>query len=151
MVILLAITRWALRETTPLLTDEALAAAEAQWKADGPPGYDMEIEIGGDRAGIVRIEVRDGKVTSMQRDGKTPAERTWDVWSVPGMFDMLIRNLQIASDPTNEINADPGTQWILHAEFHPRFGYPMRYRQVVIGTGSDVSWEVRRFRIAHGP
>ncbi len=134
-----------LPEMPPELTEDSLATAEERWKADGPASYDMEIEIGGDRAGVVRIEVRDGDVTSMQRDGKTPPQRTWDVWFVPGQFDTLYRELELAADPVGQIQASQDTRWMLHAEFDQQFGYPIRYRRIVVGTGPDVSWEVRKF------
>ena len=138
---------WSLPEMQPELTEDSLAPAEARWKADGPASYDMEIEIGGDRAGVVRIEVRDGDVTSMQRDGKTPPERTWDVWSVPGQFDTLYRELELAADPVGQIQASKDTRWSLYAEFDRQFGYPIRYRRIVMGTGPDISWEVSRFDV----
>ena len=133
------------REMAPELTEDFLVTAEERWKADGPGSYDMEIEIGGDRAGVVRIEVRDGEVTSMERDGKTPPLRTWDVWSVPGLFDVLYRELELAADPVGEIQASKDTHWSLVAEFDRQFGYPQRYRRIVMGTGPDISWEVRKF------
>lgn len=136
-----------LRDNTPELTQRTLQEAEALWNADGPTSYDMTLELGGARPGVVEVQVRGGQVVSMRRDGRTPSRRdTWDVWSVPGQFETLARNLEIAADPVDQINASPDTRWLLRAEFDPEFGYPRRYRQLIIGTGPVVSWDVRSFR-----
>jgi len=143
----LLVARWALTDNTPELTDEALAAAQERWQANGPASYDMELELSGARPGNVHVEVRNGQVTRLIRDGKTPPKHTWDVWSVPGLFDMLGRNLEIAADPATEIGATQDTQWILRARFDPKLAYPQLYRQIVVGTGPEVTWEVRRFQV----
>jgi len=143
----LLLARWTLRDDTPLLTDDALAKAEERWQTSGPASYDLELELGGARPGIIHIEVRNHQVTNLTRDGKTPPKRTWYVWSVPGMFDTLTRSLEIAADPATEIDATKDTRWILRARFDPKFGYPQSYRQIVVGTGPEVTWEVRHFEV----
>ncbi|GAF78912.1 unnamed protein product [marine sediment metagenome] len=139
------VARWLLHDTASDLTEDVLDVAEALWKSEGPASYDMEVAIGGARAGLVHVEVRDGQVVSVERDGKTPPERTWHVWSVPGQFDTLYRELELAADPMGEIDASNETRWLLRAEFDSQFGYPKRYRRTVSGTGPDISWEVSKF------
>jgi uncharacterized protein DUF6174 len=130
----------------PELTDAALEAAEKLWDTNGPASYDMEIEIGGVQAGTVQIEVRNKEVTAMQRDGITPKQRrTWDVWSVPGMFEMIERELQLAADPEHEMQAASGTKLRLLCEFDPKLGYPRQFQRIVYGGGPDVFWRTVKF------
>jgi hypothetical protein len=82
----------------------------------------------------------------MTRDGRTPPERTWNVWSVPGLFDTLERELELAEDPVHEMNAAPGTQLRLHCDFDPEFGYPRQYQRFTSGGGPEVFWRVTSFQ-----
>ncbi len=137
-----------LRDSTPELTAQSLQEARALWRSVGPANYDLEIEIGGPRAGFVLLKVREGKVTEMQRDGVSPKRReTWDVWSVPGQFDMLEIELTNAVDPVEKVGAKKGTRWRLRGEFDSQYGYPKRYRRLVVGPEVDISWNVRSFQI----
>jgi hypothetical protein len=129
----------------PELTEDRLAAAEEIWEHNDPASYDMEIEIRGARPGQVHIEVTGGKATAMTRDGRSPPPRTWNVWSVPGMFETLERELELALDPIHEMQAAAGTQLKLRCEFDPQFGFPRRYHRFVTGGGPEVFWEVTRF------
>jgi hypothetical protein len=135
------------RQDVPRLTDRSLALAIDRWREHGPESYTMEIELGGNRPGTVFVEVRDGQVTDMQRDGYTPESRVWETWSVSGMFDTLDRELQIAEAPAEEAGFPPGTQFELRAEFDARLGYPCRFHRMVLGEGSEVSWQVTHFRV----
>ncbi|MEX0936696.1 MAG: DUF6174 domain-containing protein [Pirellulales bacterium] len=135
------------RQDVPRLTDRSLELAIDRWREHGPESYTMEIELGGMRPGTVHLEVRDGEVTAMQRDGYTPERRVWETWSVPGMFDTIDRELQIAEAPAEEAQFPPGTQFELRAEFDARLGYPRRFRRMVLGEGTEVSWQVTRFRV----
>lgn len=135
------------RDPLPPLELADLEAAEARWRAEGPADYDLDLQLGGARPGSVHVEVRGGEVTAMTRDGQTPDQRrTWDVWSVEGQFDTLFRELELADAPAREMQVDAATRLVLRAEFDPRFGYPQRYRRIVLGQGPEVYWEVTRFR-----
>jgi hypothetical protein len=105
----------------------------------------MDLEIRGAQPGIVHIEVRNGIATAMTRDGRVPPQRTWDVWSVAGQFDMLERELELAEDPEHEMQAARGTQLTLRCEFDAKLGYPRRYHRYVSGGGPEVYWRVTRF------
>jgi hypothetical protein len=129
----------------PELTEAALEAAEQRWQEKGPDGYDMDIEIQGAQPGNVHVEVRKNQVTAMTRDGRMPPQRTWDVWSVPGLFDMLERELVMAEDPHREMDASVGAQLRLRCEFDPRFGLPWRYHRHVSGGGPELHWRVTNF------
>jgi hypothetical protein len=143
--VLLAL-RYFVAERLPDLTEATLEAAMKRWEQNGPASYDMDIELRGARPGNVHVEVRAGQVTAHTRDGRIPNESTWYTWSVPGMFDMLERDIQIASNPQQEIQAPPGSKWWLRCEFDPMFGYPAIYHQVVTGGGPEVFWQVIDFQ-----
>ena len=131
----------------PPLTEWTFDAARGQWAELGRSDYDMEIEISGPTPGVVVIEVRGGKVVAMQRDGQTPKEqRTWNVWSVAGQFEMIDRELDMADDPIREMGASAGTKIELRAEFDQKFGNPVGFQRLVTrGDVPEVEWRVVRF------
>lgn len=140
---------WLLRDDTPRLSPAALQAAQDRWRAAGVTDYDLEIEIGGKRAGRVHLEVRGGEPTAMTRDGAAPAQRrTWGAWTVEGQFDTLRTELAAAADPAKGFGAPPGTQVVQRARFDDVLGYPLRYERYLMGTDHslDIAWRVVRFQ-----
>lgn len=133
------------REAVPLLTPADFNAAVERWEKNGPKAYDCDIEIFGNRPGTVQIEVRAGVVSRMTRDGEAPRERrTWDVWTVEGMFDTIDRELQIAADPQSALGGT--ARPILSARFHLQLGYPEVFRRSVPGAQQEMAWKITRFR-----
>jgi hypothetical protein len=132
-------------ERLPELTEEKLRTAMALWQKAGPVSYDMDIELRGARPGMVHVEVRDKEVELETRDGRTPGRWTWDTWSVPGLFDTLSLDSDIAQDPQRQIQANAGTAWRLRCEFDPKLGYPVVYHRLVSG-GPEVYWRVTAFQ-----
>ncbi|HVU86379.1 MAG TPA: DUF6174 domain-containing protein [Pirellulales bacterium] len=131
--------------TLPEITRAGLAVAEQKWNAAQPPGYDMDIVIGGRQPGEVHIEVRRGTVTKMTRDGVTPSQsRTWEYWTVPEQFETIRQDFD-SSETEGGFGAAPGAQTILKGEFDPQYGYPRRYERHVLGTDLTVEWTVTRF------
>jgi hypothetical protein len=147
VALILVVARSLLRDTTPELTAATLATAEQSWTVHGPASYDLDVQISGIRSGEVHLEVRNGKVTSMTRDGRSPAQhRTWDAWTVPNQFEMLQTELDAAADPTHGFGAPQGTQVVQRASFDPRLGYPLVYERFVLGQPQlDLAWRVTRF------
>lgn len=136
-----------LRDPTPLLTQEEFDAAESRWEQHGPKSYNLDVLIGGKRAGKVHIEVRNGDVTNMTRDGIQPRQRrTWGVWTVPGQFDMIGLELESAKDPVAGFQAPAGSQVVQRAVFDRTYGYPLRYSRDVLGTDIQVNWETINFQ-----
>jgi hypothetical protein len=137
---------WFVVKRLPELTPAALTAAEERWDERGPASYDLDLEIEGGQPGVVHVEVRDGITTAMQRDGRTPSQRrVWDVWSVPGMFDTIEREFDIAADPLHEMGAAIDTRVQLRAEFDNAYGYPARFHRITFGGGTEVYWKVTSF------
>lgn len=129
----------------PPLTDKAIQDAERLWQTAGPASYDMRIEIRGAQPGFVNVSVRNRVVTAMTRDGRTPPDRTWNVWNVPGMFETLEREVVLAEDPVHEMSAAASIQLHLRCEFDRQYGYPRRYHRFVTGGGPEVYWLVSSF------
>lgn len=128
----------------PELSEASLDQATKLWDKQGPTSYDMDIELRGARPGQVHVEVRDREVVAETRDGREPGRWTWKTWSVPGLFDTLSQDLQIAADPEQQIQAAKGTKWRLRCDFDAEFGYPSRYHRMVTG-GPEVFWWVTKF------
>ncbi len=131
-------------ERIPLLSQAELDGAQKLWQEHGPLSYDMDIEIRGARPGSVHINVKNRVPMAETRDGRVPPEHTWETWTVPGMFDMLEKDMEIAENPEQAIQAEPGTTWLLRCEFDPQLGIPRRYHRIVSG-GPEVYWRVTRF------
>jgi hypothetical protein len=132
-------------ERMTVLTVASLDEAERLWQSAGPSSYDIDIELRGAQPGAIQAQVRNGEVTALTRDGRTPQPRTWRYWSVPGLFETLERELVLAEDPEHEARAAAGTQWHVRCEFDPQFGYPRRYHRFVTPGGPEVFWHVTRF------
>jgi len=132
-------------ERTPDLTFDRLEEAEKLWQQHGPKSYDMDIELRGAQPGMVHVEVRNGVVTEETRDKRSPPERTWDVWAVPGMFETLERELELAEDPQHEMDVAAGVRLQLRCEFDPKLGLPRRYHRFTTGGAPEVDWRVKNF------
>jgi hypothetical protein len=134
------------REATPRLTAEAYEAAVNRWEAHGPASYDLDLELTGNRPGKIHVEVRDGQVVRMTRDGVQPKqERTWYYWSVPGQFDTIAQELEMARDPVASFKSPEATQMVIWAAFDAEYGYPQKYDRTVLGTDFEIHWKVTRF------
>lgn len=131
-------------ERIPLMTQADLEAARKRWQEHGPISYDMDIDLRGARPGRVEISVRNRVAIAETRDGLVPKEHTWETWTVPGMFNTLETDLEIAENPEQTIQAAPGTEWQLRCEFDPVLGIPRRYHRLATG-GPEVYWRVTRF------
>jgi hypothetical protein len=132
-------------ERIPELTEARLERAEQLWRQHGPASYDLDLEIRGARPGTAQVKVRKGIVTVATRDGRQPPRWTWDEWSIPGQFDTLQRELELAEDPQHEMHAAAGTQLRLRCDFDREFGFPRRYHRYATGGAPEVFWRVTRF------
>ncbi|MEX0979352.1 MAG: DUF6174 domain-containing protein [Pirellulales bacterium] len=148
-VALAAILAYAMltRHNAPRLTESDFQAAVKRWETNGPASYDLDLELTGNRPGKIHVEVRDRKVVRMTRDGVEPIqERTWYYWSVPGQFDTIEQELEMARDPAASFKSSQATQMVIWARFDPKFGYPLSYDRQVLGTHYEIHWKVTRFQ-----
>jgi hypothetical protein len=133
-------------QNIPRLSENALQQARQRWEQRGPKSYDVDLELSGAQPGPVHVEVRVGVVTAATRNGRPTPPRTWDVWSVPGQFETLERELEMAEDPQQEMNAPPGAQLRPSCEFEPNLGYPQRYYRFETGGAPELSWRTTSFK-----
>jgi len=133
-----------LRDPIAPLTGEALEAAQVRWSENGSLSYNLDLQLGGARPASVHVEVRGGRVIDPPLIDGQPVrgKHTWRTWTVEGQFETMQRELELAADPSGQTGAGADTRVILRASFHPEYGYPLRFRRVVIGGLPEVSWEV---------
>lgn len=139
-----AIALWAPRGA-PELTEDRLAEAVTRWRAEGPADYDLDLELSGAQSGVYQAQVRGGKPVSLTLNGRRTSRRSWDAWTVNGLFDVLRHDQDHVLDAKGGFGAPAGSTVVLRAEFDPRFGYPARYERTVLGTPIHIQWRVTRF------
>lgn len=141
---------WVLRGKEPPITADGLIAAEKLWEQNGLASYDLEVELQGDSPGRFHVEVRQGRVqTPPTRNGIPVRSRAaWETWTVPGQFETIRRELELAADPEHEMHAAAGERLVLRGEFDPKYGYPRHYHRIALGGGPEVEWWVREFKPA---
>ena len=141
---------WMVRGTEPPLTADQLVAAEKLWEQNGLASYDLEVELQGDSPGNFHIEVRQGRVQTPPTRNGTPvrSRAAWETWTIPGQFETIRRELELAADPEQEMNASAGERLVLRGDFDPVYGYPRHYHRIALGGGPEVEWWVREFKEA---
>jgi hypothetical protein len=140
------------RDPTPELTVADYEAAVRRWDAHGPGSYDLDLDLEGNRPGKIHVEVRQGKITHMTRDGIEPRQkRTWEYWSVPGQLDTIGQELEKAGNPAEGFQTPPGSRMVQRAVFDPQYGYPIRYQRIILGSNLEIRWQVTRFVPRDGP
>lgn len=148
VILLLIALVFLARDATPRVTPEVLAAAESRWEKKGPPSYNLDLVLTGSQTGEIHIEVRNGVVERMTRDGRSPKQRrTWDYWSVPNQFAMIEQDLETAKNPQKAFGVTTSEQVVMRANFHPQFGYPAYYQRTVMGGTNQVEWRITRFEV----
>jgi hypothetical protein len=145
---LLATVLWMWRTLGPGLPQiqpADLAPARAKWQAHEVRNYDVTIVLSGRQTGTLRLEIRDGEPRSLTRNGTAmKQERTWQPWTVPGMFDTLETDFDNAAHPAEKYGS-ADVRVVLRAKFDETYGYPRRYLQQIYGRLDDLSWEVTEF------
>jgi Family of unknown function (DUF6174) len=137
------------------VTKGSIAEARRRWEHASIRDYDLEwTSTGLSRAHYV-VEVRGGKVRSIESilpDGKSmevhPAEPRF--YGVEGLF-MVIAD-ELAQLRTETPFGQPkGTKVVLRFTPDPKLGYPLRYRRDVLGTPLALAIDVIRMRPAPPP
>lgn len=136
----------ALRDRTPPLAAAALEAGRRQWEKAAIASYDLTLTVAIDREAPkdYQLSVRGGKVASFQINGVAHAENP--SYSVPGLFDILEREIEMAGGKGARAAGAPQNA-VLRAEFDPRYGYPKVFKRLAPGQQSCFI-EVKRFAAA---
>lgn len=133
------------RDSIPIVTADRLETARQLWQTANLKSYGMKIELHGAQPGQVEIHVANGAPDSLLRDGYVPERRTWDVWTVEGMLEMIEDDLRNRDDPEKAFHvSDPGSV-AMFCEFDANRGFPKRYRRSVAGQNYDIEWNVVEF------
>lgn len=137
IVVVAAIVTILSRRSLPMLTAQALATAEARWRQAGIAEYQVEIAVAGNQPAVYLVEVAEREPVAASRNGiPLTQRRTWETWTVPGMFDTLASDVA-ASEARENL--------VVRCQFNPVHGLPERYQRIELGTGQQVTWEVKRF------
>jgi hypothetical protein len=146
--LVIAVLFWDSRDTAPRLTETDYDAAVKRWEVRGPKSYNLDLELFGNRPGPVHVEVRDGSVTHMTRDGVEPKRKpTWEYWTVPGQLDTIGQELEKAADPVVGFHAPAGSRVVQRARFDLQYGYPVEYQRIILGSELELRWRVTRFEV----
>lgn len=128
------------------LTRQRFDAARELWRDAGPASYRIEVQTVGRQAATYRVEVREGRVVTAERNGVAVSQpRVRGTWSVPGMFDTIASDVATLDAP-RESRAGPPLS--LHWEIDPRLGVPRQYVRVErtpVGANPDSGWRVILF------
>jgi hypothetical protein len=130
-------------DPSPPLTAEALQQAEANWRNAKIRDYDIEIEVQSRQRETYAVEVRDGAPQQAWHNGQPLKQvRTFDTWSVPGMFDTIHSDF----DRTDR-QGQPAPELMLRAEFDQKTGVPLKYKRIQWGADIEISWRVMKFEV----
>jgi hypothetical protein len=129
----------------PEIQPDDLAVARDRWQAAGVTDYDIAITLSGRQSGEIKVQVRAGQPTAMTRNGIQPKqERTWQPWTVPGMFDTIDVDFDNRTNAKEKFGTEPESVH-LRCLFDPELGFPRRYLHQVYGRQQDLEWTVTEF------
>lgn len=124
--------------TMPELTRARLREAEARWHEAAPRDYLLEVTVSGSQSAVYVVEVQEGEPVQATRNNRPLLQRrTWDAWTVPGLFDVIASDLDAVENNQQRLQ--------LRCQFDPEYGYPAKYERIEFGTGLHITFEVTRF------
>lgn len=130
-------------DPTPPLTADVLKQAEAKWRDAQIRDYDIEIEVQSRQREVYAVEVRNGAPQQAWRNGQPLKQiRTFDTWSVPGMFDTIHSDFD-----RDDRQGQPAPELVLRAEFDEQTGVPRKYKRIQWGADIEISWRVTKFEV----
>ncbi len=143
----------ATRNPLPALTSQRLEQARELWQRHGPESYRMTILLGspqqqaaGEEVPRIVVQVEKGKPISVtQQPGGMLPRRVWDYWTVPGLFDVLQRDLENRQHPQRAFGVSSPEMVVLRCRFDPQYGFPRQYQRVVRSRGLQSRWTVTHF------
>jgi Family of unknown function (DUF6174) len=133
------------RRPPPPLTQADFEAATKRWLEFAPSNYLMTVVLSGRQSGTMAVTVNGDRPISVVRNGVTTPERTWEYWTVEGLFEIIREDLQGLDQPERAFGVKDTSQLVQQAEFDAALGYPRRYRRAVLTTGDAIEWDIVRF------
>ncbi len=142
IVILVRMTR----DGLPLMDAADFAAAKERWREHKAPSYDLDLAVHVMLEGKVHVEVRQGAVTAMTRNGMATPEFSWSYWSVDGLLTVIGEDVRANEKAIDENGGNALTAPIVQqAKFDPTIGIPLRYLRSQ-GTSAPAGWEITSFQ-----
>ncbi len=131
-------------DPSPRISRQELVQAQKLWEESGPENYDVVVQVTGPQEATYWVEVRGGEaVRATRNDYPLTQRRTFDTWTVPGMFATIeedINNIEKVA----EGNAEPQTPHItVRGAFDPQYGYPDWYHRIESTEQQQGSWAHR--------
>lgn len=150
VVVFVGLAFWGLKTLLPGLPEiqaADLAAAQVVWAKAPPADYDLTVQLTGRQTGELKVSVRTGIAIAMTRNG-TPLrqERTWEPWTVPGMFETLTTDFENREQAVEKFGVEPGSIH-MRCEFDPKYGFPKHYIHQIYGRHQDLEWTVTEFAV----
>ncbi len=133
------------RRPPPPLTKMDFDAATERWRERAPSNYSMTVELTGRQSGTMAVTVNGSQPIAVVRNGVPTPERTWEYWTVDGLFEIIREDFQGLDQPERAFGVKDTSQLVQQAEFDAEFGYPRRYRRAVLTTGDAIEWEIMQF------
>jgi hypothetical protein len=130
------------------LTVEQLSAARRLWADNAPPNYDLEYQIRSQSDSPneqnaderFRVEVRNGHIKSVKKDGVPLPAQEWKAHSIVAIFDLIASNLDTD-------NASTGRRNYAHAQFDKEDGHPTVYVRRIMGSRQRLQIIVQLTRV----
>jgi len=135
------------RRPPPAMTRADFEAAVERWKEHRPADYSMTVEVSGRQSGAIDVKVHGGAPVHVARNAVGTPQRTWEYWTVEGLFEVIRKDLEGLDQPERAFGVKDTSQLVQQAEFDAEVGYPRRYRRAVLTTGDAIEWEIVRFEV----
>lgn len=134
------------------LTPAGLDQAEQKWNAAKPASYVLVVSMEGDRVerGEFEVQVSNGIVTSVKRNGQIVTPAAGQDYSMDGLFRILHEEMSLAEKPAL-LGAPAGYTAYLMASFDDRTGRLRHYRRAVGGISNSIDIQVLRFEAQTAP
>ena len=127
------------------LTPEMLDRAEAKWSEGKPASYRLVVSMEGDRVerGEFDVQVENGVVNSLKRNGKMVNLKSGEDYSMDGLFKMVRNEMDLARNPSL-FGAPAGYSAYLMARFDD-MGKLQHYRRAVGGISNSIDIQILAF------
>jgi len=128
------------------LSPEILNQAEMNWNASKPSSYRLVVTMEGDRVerGEFEVQVLEGRVTNLKRNGAVVNPTEAQDYSMDGMFKIIRDEMDLAKNPSL-LGAPEGYSAYLMAQFDSRTGRLEHYRRAVGGISNSIDIRILRF------
>jgi hypothetical protein len=111
---------------TEPVTREGLREARGLWQTAQLDNYDLDLETRGAQAGRYHIEVRNGQLSTITRDGVAANPAAGEPWTVDGLFQVIEEELD-ASERPDGAAFGAQSKVFLRVQYDRTLGFPTRF------------------------